>query len=748
MKFKEKKTEEKVNKLLAKMTIREKIGQLRQPGVSLVGAFDVPFDELLNMMFDGKITEAEFHKMMANSKMDYRDEEVRRGDVGSFNGITGAEITAKVQENAIKSRLGIPLLFGLDVIHGYSTVYPIPLALSGSFEPELYRRCAKMAADEASSVGVNWTFAPMVDVARDARWGRISEGAGEDPYLAGVFAANTVKGFQGENLEELSDGHHILACAKHFAAYGKVESGRDYNEADLSEQRLYENYLPPFKAAVDAGVATLMPAFNDINGVPCSVNKKLLTDVLRKDWGFDGFLISDANAIAECVTHGIAEDKKDAARQAVNAGMDMDMGSDSFFNNMESLVKEGKVKEETLDEAVRRILRVKFALGLFERPVSTSPEREKATLGKKEHVDLVREAAEKSIVLLKNEGDVLPAKKKPKKVAVIGWLAGDAQQMYGSWATPPVGSPSCSVVDALKDAKIDYEFTKGTRGSKLDKKGIDSALGGADLVLIAAGEKKEESGEAASRGNISLKDIDLKIIEYVSKTRKDAVLLLFNGRPLEISGAFSKVAAILECWHLGSEAGRAILNVILGKVNPSGKITASFPANVGQCPIYYNHINTGRPAGRGKFTSKYLDIPVEPLFPFGFGLSYTTFAYSDLKADIKKDCFNISVKVKNTGKRAGDEVVQIYLRDMVASRVRPVKELKAFEKVHLEKGETKELKFKIPVADMAFYPSGNVAHYDDKITEPGLFKVFAGGNSKDVIETEVVLKSNLNNKKD
>lgn len=726
--------EKRIDALLAEMTLEEKIGQMRQPGPSLVGAFEVSFEELLDMRFDGKISDEEFQKMMSSVKMDYREEEVKAGKVGSFNGVSGAETVNAIQENALQSRHKIPLLFGMDVIHGYKTVYPIPLALAGSFEPELYRRAAEMAAEEASAAGVHWTYAPMVDVARDARWGRISEGAGEDTYLASVFAVHTVQGFQGE---DISDGKHIIACAKHFAAYGGAEAGRDYNTIDISEQKLREVYLPPFEAAIKAGVGTLMPAFNDISGVPCSVNHQLLTEILRDEWGFEGFLISDANAIDECVNHGIAEDRKDAARQSVLAGMDMDMSSDCFFQNLEQLVKEGKVAEAEIDQAVRRILRLKFALGLVDQPIRTNTEREQETMLKPEFRALAREAAEKSIVLLKNENEALPLAG-GKTLALIGALAADGEQMLGAWAMGGDGEACVSVKAALEAARQPFTWISGRKeDGSVDSEGIRTLCGQADIVLVAAGEQKEESGEAASRGELSLHPEDRDILRLVKESGKKSVLLLFNGRPLVLTEEVELVDAILECWHPGTEAGNAIVNILTGKVNPSAKITASFPAAVGQCPIYYNHTSTGRPAGKGKFTSKYLDIPVEPLYPFGYGLSYTSYEYANLKAEIREEAFQIEVTVKNTGERAGEEAVQIYLQDVAASRVRPVKELKAFEKVALEAGEQRKLCFTIPVAEMGFYSAGAVAAKPARIVESGLFRVYAGGNSRDTLCTEI-----------
>lgn len=716
--------EREIKELLSKMTLEEKVGQLQQCGPSLVGSFDVSFDELLNMLFDGRISQEDFGRMMASAQQDYHEEDLRAGKIGSYNGISDAETANRLQKIALEeTRLGIPLLFGLDVIHGFRTVTPIPLAESCAWEPELWERTGRMAADEATAAGVHMTFAPMVDVAKDARWGRISEGAGEDVLLNSMYGAAKVRGFQGE---DLSREDSMAACVKHFAAYGAGEAGRDYNRVDMSMQRLWEEYLPTYRACVEAGTRAIMPAFNDINGVPCTVNSWLLRDILREKWGFDGLVISDSNAIAECVNHGIAEDGQDAARLAILAGMDMDMSSGTYPKYLKEVVESGQVPEEVLDGAVGDVLRVKFELGLFDNPYQTDEGRQSRTILQEKYRALAREAAVKSIVLLKNEDNLLPLDKNVK-LGVYGTLASDKAQMTGSWALSAVPEDVVSVVDALRGRGIPYEYCS-------DAADFDSVAKAADVLVAVVGEMKEESGEAASRASITLKQEDLDLIHRLSATGKPVAVILVNGRPLAIPEISETVPAIVEAWHLGIEAGPAILDVLFGEENPSGRLTATFPAATGQCPMYYAHINTGRPGGKSKFTSKYLDAPLEPLYPFGYGLSYTTFVYEDLSAEMGKDSIRVTVKVKNTGNRAGAEVVQCYVRDMTAKRVRPVKLLKAFEKVFLQPEEERTVHFEIPLRDLEYYD------WDMNLTPAsGRIRIYAGGNSRDCIETEIIV---------
>lgn len=711
--------EEKIKDLLEKMTLEEKVGQLQQCGPSLVGAFEVSFSELLDMMFDGKISEAEFGRLMSTAQEDFHEEDLRAGKIGSYNGIKNAATANKLQKIAVEeTRLGIPLVFGYDVIHGYRTIMPIPLAEACAWDPALWEKTARVAAKEATAAGIHMTFAPMVDVAKDARWGRVSEGAGEDAYLSSLFGMAKVKGFQSE---DLSKEDAMVACVKHFAGYGAAEAGRDYNRVDMSMQRFYEEYLPPYEACIKAGARAIMPAFNDINGVPCSVNKWLLTNILREKWRFDGMTVSDANAIAECVNHGIAEDKSDASRQAIEAGMDMDMSSNSYSESLVQLVQNGVVKEEVLDRAVADVLRIKCELGLFEHPYQTSEEREKEELLKPEYRTLARETAGKSMVLLKNEG-VLPLKN-GTRVGVVGGLADNRGEMTGAWAIGANPEECISIVDACNVQGIDYIYTKNLE-----------EIENCDVVVVSLGETKDQSGEAASRSDITIPEEQMELLDELVKSGKPVITVLFNGRPLAVGAVAEKADAILEAWYPGIEAGNAILDILFGRVNPSAKLTTTFPYASGQCPMYYSHINTGRPGGKGKFTSKYLDTPLEPVYPFGYGLSYTTYNYRDLEVVESREAFIASATITNIGEVAGEEIVQCYIRDLVAQRVRPVKQLKAFEKIKLDPGESKKISFIIPYQELGYY--NNEMEY---IVEEGTFEIFIGKNSEDCLSQKIVL---------
>lgn len=711
--------EEKIKDLLEQMTLEEKVGQLQQCGPSLVGAFEVSFSELLDMMFDGKISEAEFGRLMSTAQEDFHEEDLRAGKIGSYNGIKNATTANKLQKIAVEeTRLGIPLVFGYDVIHGYRTIMPIPLAEACAWDPALWEKTARVAAKEATAAGIHMTFAPMVDVAKDARWGRVSEGAGEDAYLSSLFGMAKVKGFQSE---DLSKEDAMVACVKHFAGYGAAEAGRDYNRVDMSMQRFYEEYLPPYEACIKAGARAIMPAFNDINGVPCSVNKWLLTNILREKWRFDGMTVSDANAIAECVNHGIAEDKSDASRQAIEAGMDMDMSSNSYSESLVQLVQNGVVKEEVLDRAVADVLRIKCELGLFEHPYQTSEEREKEELLKPEYRTLARETAGKSMVLLKNEG-VLPLKN-GMRVGVVGGLADNRGEMTGAWAIGANPEECISIVDACNVQGIDYIYTKNLE-----------EIENCDVVVVSLGETKDQSGEAASRSDITIPEEQMELLDELVKSGKPVITVLFNGRPLALGAVAEKADAILEAWYPGIEAGNAILDILFGRVNPSAKLTTTFPYASGQCPMYYSHINTGRPGGKGKFTSKYLDTPLEPVYPFGYGLSYTTYNYQDLEVVESREAFIASATITNIGEVAGEEIVQCYIRDLVAQRVRPVKQLKAFEKIKLDPGESKKISFTIPYQELGYY--NNEMEY---IVEEGTFEIFIGKNSEDYLSQKIVL---------
>lgn len=725
---------QQIQDLLSKMTVEEKIGQLQQCGISLVGTFEVSFEELLDMMFDGRISKQEFDQLMSTTKQDFHEEDLKRGKIGSYNGVGDSATANRLQKIAVEqTRLGIPLLFGYDVVHGFRTITPIPLAESCAWEPELWEKTARMAADEATAGGVHITFAPMVDVSKDARWGRISESAGEDVFLNSLYGSAKVRGFQGDNL---SNPNSMVACVKHFAAYGAVESGKDYNRVDMSMQRLFEEYLPSYKSCIDAGARAIMPAFNDINGIPCSVNKWLLKDILRQKWGFSGITISDSNAIAECVNHGIVADRKMAAKEALEAGIEMDMTSGVYTENLLELIQNGEVEQQTLDKAVSDILQIKFELGLFDNPYQTDEQREKETMLKPEYRKLAREVAQKSIVLLKNEPvlrnkKILPLQKE-MKLGIFGELATNQGEMTGAWAIGAKTEDCISIVQSCKLRNIPFEYHSGITENNINAEQIQKIAQQSDILIAALGESKEQSGEAASCADITLPSQQIELLECLIKTKKPVVLILFNGRPLVLPHV--DVPAILECWQLGVEAGNAILDILYGEVNPSGKLTTTFPYTTGQCPIYYSHINTGRPGGKSKFTSKYLDTPLEPLYPFGYGLSYTEFEYSNLKVKKDNKSFKVNVDIKNVGEFDGEEIVQCYVQDVAAKRVRPVKQLKAFDKKYIAVGETVNAEFTILIEDLGYYD------WDmNYILESGEFIFYVGGDSKNTLNKKVVL---------
>lgn len=682
--------------------------------------------------------------------------------LGSFLMVSEASVARKLQEAAMQSRLKIPLIFGFDVIHGYRTTFPIPLAESCTWDTALAYQSARIAAIEASAAGINWTFAPMVDIARDARWGRIIEGAGEDPYLGAKFAAARVRGFQGE---DLSANNTIAACAKHFAAYGAAEGGRDYNTVDMSERTLREIYFPPFKAAIDAGVQTVMTSFNEISGVPSSINKYLLTDVLRKEWKFNGFVVSDWESIDEVVAHGAAKDYEDAAQKAIAAGLDMDMEGESYPRYLVKLVREKKVSEETLNQAVRNILRVKFKLGLFDNPFKYIDEaREKETMLKAEHRALAREIAAKSIVLLKNENNLLPLSKSLKTVAVLGALATSKRDMLGEWEMvgmpEDVITPLNAIKSTLKNATVLYakgyelpspawKKMKGETKEPTEAKQIAlrneavAVAKRADVIIAFVGETADITAEAHSRADIGLPSGQEELLKELRKLRKPIVMVMTNGRPLAISWAAENLPAIVCAWHLGVEAGNAIADVLFGDINPTGKLTVTFPRSVGQIPIYYNHKNTGRPSrpetDKDRYKSKYIDLPDSPLYPFGYGLSYTTFEYSDLKLSKteigKNETLTVSVTVKNTGKRQGVETAQLYLRQLVGTFTRPVRELKGFQKVELGAGEAKTITFNIGKEELATLDKNF-----KPIVESGAFEVYVGGDSRASLKETFTVK--------
>ncbi|PIF60819.1 MULTISPECIES: beta-glucosidase BglX [unclassified Flavobacterium] len=715
--FSQQKTvDQKVNALLKQMTLEEKIGQLNQ----YTG----------NNQATGPIT--------INPN---KETEIKKGLIGSMLNILGTKYTRQYQELAMQSRLKIPLLFGQDVVHGYKTTFPLPLAEAASWDLEAMELSARIAAVEASASGIHWTFAPMVDISRDPRWGRVMEGAGEDTYLGSRIAYTRVKGFQGN----LGDVNSVMACVKHFAAYGAAVGGRDYNSVDMSERMLWETYLPPFKAALDAGAATFMNSFNDINGIPATANKYLQRDILKGKWNFQGFVVSDWGSIGEMVNHGYSKDNKEAALQAITAGSDMDMESNAYRYHLAELVKENKVPIALIDDAVKRILRKKFELGLFDNPYKYSnPEREQAALNNPEHRKAARDIAAKSIVLLKNEKNILPLSKDTKTIAFIGPLVKEHKQNMGFWAVElPELDYDKQVVSQWEgfqnkvSSSTKLLYAKGCEIEGDNKDGFAEAIAvanQADVVILSIGERADMSGEAKSRSNIHLPGVQEELVKAIQATGKPVVVLINAGRPLVFNWTADNVPAIAYTWWLGSEAGNAIADVLFGDYNPSGKLPMSFPREEGQIPIYYNHFNTGRPAPNetaSNYVSAYTDLKNSPRFPFGFGLSYTTFEYSDLKLSKNKikntEKIEVSLNVKNSGKVAGEEVVQLYLRDKVGSVVRPIIELKDFQKIKLNAGETKTIKFIIDKEKLSFY---NTAL--QWIAEPGDFDLMIGSSSSDI----------------
>lgn len=675
-------------------------------------------------------------------KEDYL-KEVRAGRAGNlFNAHTVA-YAKELQRIAIEeTRLGIPLLFGLDVIHGYKTTYPIPLAEACSWDMDLIEKTARLSAKEATSAGINWTFNPMVDISRDPRWGRIAEGSGEDVFLGSLIGAAKVRGYQGS---DLADEETLLACVKHFAAYGASEAGRDYHTVDMSDRVLRSTYLPPYKAALDAGAATVMTSFNEIDGVPASGNRYLFTKILREEWGFEGFVVTDYTAINEMTSHGIVPDEKEAAALAFNAGIEMDMQGGVYAKYIPDLIQEGRILEHTLNTYVRRVLEMKYKLGLFDDPYRyLDEEREKKTLFSEEFMDHSLQAARESIVLLKNEGQILPLSTGLKNIALIGPLADNQKDLLGTWHVAGMAEKVITLKQGIEkivpQSRVSY--ARGTGFNGTDRSGFSEALAVArrsDVVIMAVGENYEQSGEAASRSDLGLPGNQTELIKEILKLGKPVVIVLMSGRPLTIEWLDDNAPSILNTWHLGTMAGQAIAETLFGQNNPSGKLTITFPRNVGQIPIYYSMKNTGRPFDKSnKYTSKYLDVSNDPLYPFGYGLSYTTFEYSNLKIDNKEIRLNeklqISVDVENTGDHDGEEVTQLYIRDLVGSVTRPVRELKGFEKVYLSKGERKTLKFTISSDELRFY---NVDM--DFIAEPGKFQIFVGTDSNATLSEGFVL---------
>jgi len=720
-----------IDDLMKKMTLEEKIGQLNLPG-------------------SGDIITGQTSSSDIGLK-------IKEGKVGGLLNIKSVEKIRDVQKVAVEeSRLKIPLIFGMDVIHGYQTTFPIPLGLAGSFDMEIIEQSARIAAVEASADGICWTFSPMVDIARDPRWGRIAEGAGEDAYLGSRVAEAYVRGYQGD---DLSKNNTIMACVKHYAMYGAAEAGRDYNTTDMSRIRMYNEYLPPYHAAVKAGAGSMMSSFNEVDGIPASGNKWLMTDVLRDQWGFKGFVVTDFTAINEMTNHGMG-DLQAVSAMALRAGIDMDMVGEGFLTTLKKSLKEGKITEAQINQACRRILEAKYKLGLFDDPYRyCDVNRAKTEISTEEHNRIAREIATQTFVLLKNENQALPLKK-IGKIALIGPLADNRDNMAGMWSVAVDHNQSITVLRGFRDAVGDQAEILYARGSnivddpELDKwinfgsSGVDtkrspqelreeavSVASKCDVVVAVMGEAAEMSGESSSRSDISLPGSQKELLEALLKTGKPLVLVLFTGRPLVLNWEQEHIPTILNVWFGGTQAGNAIADVIFGKVNPSGKLPSTFPQNVGQIPIYYNHKNTGRPLPDGgwyqKYRSNYLDVTNDPLYPFGYGLSYTTFTYGDLILDKTQltgsQSLTASVSLTNSGKYDGAEVVQLYIRDLVGSITRPVKELKGFQKMFLKAGETKIITFTITPEDLKFY------NYDLQYDwEPGDFVIMVGGNSRDV----------------
>jgi beta-glucosidase len=717
-----------IDSLMSEMTLEEKVGQLN----FIVG-------DLFNTGPTVRTSESEKF-----------DDLIREGKITGLFNIHGAAYTARLQKIAVEeSRLKIPLLFGADIIHGFKTIFPIPLAEAASWDLEAIEAAARIAAEESAAAGISFTFAPMVDVSRDARWGRVAEGAGEDPYLSSLIAVARVKGFQGMNL---ADRNTIAACLKHFAAYGAPIAGRDYNTVDISDRSLYEIYLPPFKAGIDAGAATVMTAFNELNGIPATGNQYLLIDILRNEMKFDGMVLSDWQSIGEMIDHGYSADSLDAALQAMHAGVDMDMMSYIYQSKVPELVKAGKLDIELVDAAVRRVLELKFALGLFDDPYRYSDTlREKQNILSTEHLAAARDVARKSIVLLKNENQLLPLHSNYKKIAIIGPLGQNKEDMNGSWSFFGEAQHPVSIAEGLMAAmpKTTFIVTDGCNlyDDKRDK--IQEAIKAAnqsELVIMAVGESAPMNGEGASRADIGLPGIQQELVEAIHKTGKPIVILLVNGRPLTIEWIDEHIPAIVETWTLGTQAGNAIADVLTGAYNPSGKLPVSFPRHVGQVPIFYNHKQTGRPydgdhsehGAERVYRSRYRDVPNSPLYPFGHGLSYSTFEYRSMELDktsIRNDeSITVNITLSNTSERDGDEVIQLYIRDLVGSVTRPVKELKDFKKLNLKAGETKNISFTIDAKMLSFYRADMTWG-----TEPGKFLVMIGGSSVTVLEQEFTL---------
>lgn len=728
--------EGKIDSLMLLMTLEEKVGQMNQ------------YNGFWN------VTGPAPKEGDAANKYEH----LKKGWVGSMLNVKGVKEVRKVQKIVVEeSRLGIPLIIGFDAIHGYKTMSPIPLAESASWDMEAIRASSAMSAEESAASGINWTFAPMVDISRDARWGRVMEGAGEDPYLASKIAYARVKGFQGDDLTAVST---IAACAKHFAGYGFSEAGRDYNTVDVGTSTLYNTIFPPFMAAMEADVKTFMNSFNELNGVPATGNAYLQRDILKKEWNYQGFMVSDWGSMVEMVNHGYSKDGKAAAESAANAGSDMDMESYLYVKHLKDLVEEGKVSVDKIDDSVRRILRVKYELGLFDNPYKyCDEEREKTVIGSDKNMEIALDMAKKSIVLLKNENQLLPLKKEGLKIAVIGPLADDKNSPLGGWRLAADDNTAVSVMEGLQHYKGNtlshqkgVEFVKGQQAfvfeldiNTTDRSGISEAVEVAknnDVVIMVLGEHGYQTGEGRSRTSLDLPGLQQELLEAVHAVNKNIVLVLMNGRPLTINWADENVPAIVEAWQLGTRSGDAIAQVLYGDYNPSGKLPMTFPRSVGQIPLYYNYKSTGRPDNPGSnlvFWTHYTDEVNTPLYEFGYGLSYTNFSYDNIKLSNdsmnKSDELNVTFDLTNSGEFEGKEVVQLYIQDLFASITRPVKELKDFQMVSLKPGETKKVSFTINTKTLEFYSSNNKWE-----SEAGKFKIFVGGSSNTELESSFILK--------
>ncbi len=701
------KIEQRIDSVLQLMTLDEKIGQMNQ----LTGSGEVTGPLAINSAYQDAI---------------------RKGQVGSMLNVNGAKQTYQAQKIAVEdTRLGIPLIFGYDVIHGYKTIFPVPLGEAACWDLEAIEKSARIAAIEATAAGQHWTFAPMVDIARDPRWGRVMEGAGEDPFYGSLVAKARVKGFQGNNLAE---NNTLVACAKHYVAYGAAQGGRDYNTVDISDRTLHEIYLPPFKAALDAGVGTFMSSFNELNGIPVTGYSEMINGILKKDWEFNGMVVSDWGSIREMLPHGFVANEYEAGMVALNAGIDMDMEGHIYINQIKTLLSDGKITENQINDAVRRILRIKFTLGLFDNPYKyCDTVREKELILNPRHLEIAREITRKSLVLLKNN-NVLPLNKNIRSLAVIGPLADNQDELLGTWSGKGDSKNVISVLSGIKDKlpRATIFYSKGCDISSDSKQGFAEAIATArkaEAIVVVVGEAAMMTGEALSRAFLDLPGVQKDLVLALNGLKKPMVVVMMNGRPLTIEWMDNEVPAIIEAWLPGTMGGPAVADILFGDYNPSGKLPISFPRNVGQIPLYYSFKNTGRPrVDSERYTSKYIDSKNTPLYPFGYGLSYTTFEYSNFnisKDEIGlKDTLSVTVDVKNTGKYDGDEVVQLYVRDLVGSVTRPVKELKGFKKVFIKTGETTSINFKLTANDLAFYTRSM-----EFKSEPGDFEVFVGSSS-------------------